>query len=167
MTVVKIKINFMNIYFNYILAYNIHQMKKYIISNKNLKGGSTSLIQFINDSTFDNIKINLLDLMYNNKYCPKVVGEGYIGKVYIPGVSQTEKIVLNSSEEITLPVVIKETKILDGTINFDIFNNKLYISGNDNLTTEALILLYTNELWNNKKKSSLVIHGWLQFLFKY
>lgn len=136
-------------------------MKKYnIINKKNFKnislqyGGTDSITTFITNSSFDEIKNNLLDTLFNKQFCPKILGEGYIGKVYIPNISHLEKIKLETLE-IELPIVIKETKISTGTLNFDILDDKLYISGNDNLTTEVLILLYTNKLWENKKSPHL------------
>ena len=137
-------------------------MKKYIIISKNQKGGSKhksnkmlggneDIINFLKSEDITKIKDNLYDLIQNKELCLKVLGEGAFGRVYVPEIGKNSKIKRND-KTIKVPIVIKESKNTDETkvvSGLDILDGKLYISGYANITTEALILMFTNQLWNN------------------
>jgi hypothetical protein len=91
--------------------------------------------------------------MKNNIYCDKILGEGMMGEVYISGVNESEEIEIGT-KKITFPVVAKRAKD-KGKFDMEIIENKLYIYTFKNLTTEALILSYTNKLWYDKKSPHL------------
>lgn len=112
------------------------------------KGGSfldksNEILNFIETSTKEKIKEELYDKLKFEQFCPKILGEGFFGKVYLPDIDELKKI--------DLPIVIKEAKNLDNPYSkfvMDIIDNILYISGNANITTEALILIYLTKLYN-------------------
>ena len=138
-----------------IMYYN--KYLKYTIKNSNLKqtgGGDTvDVVKFIKNSNIDDIEIKLLDIIKNEKYCVKILGEGNMGSVLIFPVGNTSTIKVGN-KSITVPVVVKYAKTHD-EIYFDVIENILYIYAYQNITMEALILSYTNKLWYKKKTPHL------------
>ncbi len=117
------------------------------------------ILNFIKKSKKEKIKNELYNIIKFNEYCPIVIGEGYFGKVYIPEVNKTIPIKIKNTN-IDIPIVIKETKKIDNPdayAEIDIIDKKLYISGYDNITTEALILMYVRQLWNKTVNLPLIL----------
>jgi hypothetical protein len=130
-------------------------MKKFIIMNDNFTqiGGSTKknldIIKLLKTENLIKIESLLANLLPNKKLCQENLGDGHFGVVYKPNIGRTGKIEYKG-KKYKVPIVVKEKKILDNKVlNFDIIDNKLYISGFDNITTEAIILMFTNQLFNH------------------
>jgi len=117
-------------------------------------GGHDDIVAFINESTLDKIKDDLLTKIDNDKYCDVILGKGMMGEVYVPSVDHIMKIKTSSNTIINLPIAIKKANEND-EFNIKIINNILYIYAYKNITTEALILSYTNKLWHQKKSPHL------------
>lgn len=121
------------------------------------KGGSffdksNEILNFIETSTKEKIKEELYDKLKFEQFCPKILGEGFFGKVYLPDVDELKKI--------DLPVVIKEAINLnnpDSKFVMDIIDDVLYISGDMNITTEALILMYVAKLYDKTVHLPLIL----------
>ncbi len=108
-----------------------------------------TILNFIKTSNKEKIQKELYNLIQYKDYCPNILGEGYFGRAYIPEVNKTFPFRLGN-KDIELPIVIKETNSInnpDAYAGIDIINKKLYISGHNNITTEALILMYVKKLW--------------------
>lgn len=73
-------------------------------------------MDFINKSTIEEIKKNLIDILKNDQTCDKFLGKGYVGKVMVPGICDHYTISYKN-KEITIPVAIKESNI-DGELSF-------------------------------------------------
>ena len=102
-------------------------------------GGYTDIVAFINESTLDKIKDDLLTKIDNDKYCDVILGKGMMGEVYVPSVDRVMKVKTSSNTIINLPIAIKKANEND-EFNIKIINNILYIYAYKNITTEALIL---------------------------
>jgi hypothetical protein len=97
----------------------------------------------------EKIQKELYNLIQHKEYCPIILGEGHFETAYVPEVNKTFPFRLGN-KDLELPIIVKETKSVDNPDAYagvDIINNKLYISGYDNITTEALILMYVKKLW--------------------
>ena len=112
-----------------------------------------NIVDFIKKSSTNTIKTGLLNLLRNDKYCKKILGEGIMGSVYLTQISNTGTIVVGN-KSITVPVVVKSAKNSD-EIYFNVIKNILYIYAYRNITMEAIILSYTNDLWYKKKTPHL------------
>lgn len=140
-------------YVKYKLKY--HQLKKNIIvgGGKKIYTDKFSekfneILNFIKTSPKEKIKMELYNVIRDTSICPKILGEGYFGKAYIPEINKVYNFFIGK-KEVELPIVIKESKNINNpqtNIGLDIIENVLYISGYDNITTEALILMYIKEL---------------------
>ena len=108
----------------------------------------TNIVNFINQSNFQTIKYNLLNLIYNQRRCEEILGEGVVGIVYTPQISKFEKISIKN-KSIFLPIAVKKAKTSDDII-IELIKKKLYIYSYNNLTIETIILAYINELWYKK-----------------
>ncbi len=123
-------------------------MNKYFRLKKQ-KGGEDKeidIIKFIASSSLNDIKDNLLKYLTNNKYCDDFLGRGLAGEVYVPGINSFATL---KEVGIEVPIVIKKAN-KEGIFDIKIINKNLYIYSYENITTEALILLYTNKLWHKK-----------------
>ena len=143
---------------------NSNNSKKKNVYSKKLKfylrlqkGGSffdksNEILNFIKTSTKEKIKEELYGKLKFEQFCPKILGEGFFGKVYLPDIDELKKI--------DLPIVIKEAKNLDNPdakFVTEIIDNVLYISGNANITTEALILIYLTKLYDKTVHLPLIL----------
>lgn len=99
-------------------------------------GNSSDIISFLKNEKIEVINKNLLKYLSNNKYCDKVVGEGYMGKVYRPGIPHT----IDGKE-----VVVKKSK-KEGEFHMKIINKELFIWCYQNSTIECVILEYITKL---------------------
>ena len=108
----------------------------------------TNIVNFINRSNFQTIKYNLLNLIYNQRRCEEILGEGVMGIVYTPTISKFEEIYIKD-EIISLPIAVKKAKNSDDIL-IELIKKDLYIYSYKNLTIETIILAYVNELWYNK-----------------
>src|SRR5688572_9089173 len=121
------------------------------------KGGSffdksNEILNFIETSSKEKIKDELYDKLKYEEFCPKILGEGFFGKVYLPIVDELKKI--------DLPIVVKEAINLnnpDSKFVLEIIDNVLYISGDVNITTEALILMYVAKLYDKTVHLPLIL----------
>ena len=75
----------------------------------------TNIVNFINQSNFQTIKYNLLNLIYNQRRCEEILGEGVVGIVYTPQISKFEKISIKN-KSIFLPIAVKKAKTSDDII---------------------------------------------------
>ena len=127
-------------------------MKFKLVGGKNdkFKLIGKDIVDFINNSNNDDIINNLITIIKNDKYCEKVLGEGISGKAVVPSVNKKMKVYVNNDKKIKLPIIVKYEKVKND-LEFNIIDNKLYISTKDSLLTEIIILSYTNQLWYNKK----------------
>jgi hypothetical protein len=152
---------------------NYYKYKKYntkyllLENTENQEGGSKKqksdkfeeILNFIKNSKKEKIQKELYERIQNNDYCPVILGEGHFGKAYVPKINETFTFRIGK-KDVELPIIIKETKNSnDSDIYFgtDIIDNILYISGFDNITTEALILMYVRKLWHNNVHLPLIL----------
>lgn len=108
------------------------------------------IVNFIKTKKKETIFQELIDLLHNTMYCPIILGQGFSGKAYLPQIDRKFPYKIGN-KTIQLPLVVKTSSVQENSNNYfqmDILNNKLYISGYGGLTTEALILMITNELRN-------------------
>ncbi|ARF10698.1 hypothetical protein Hokovirus_2_225 [Hokovirus HKV1] len=122
--------------------------KKYIqTSNDNFNNKVNEIIKFLETENIKTIKNKLHDVINYKEYCPKILGEGAVGRAYIP----EPRIIPYSigKKIINLPIVVKECKKIDQMNEKEgliILNNVLYINGYDDITPEALILMFIKKL---------------------
>lgn len=117
------------------------------------------ILNFIKNSKKEKIQKELYDLIQYKEFCPIVIGEGHFGKAYIPEINKTFPFKIGN-KTIELPIVVKETKNIDNPdayYGIDILDKKLYISGYDNITTEALILMFIRKLWHKSVHLPLLL----------
>jgi hypothetical protein len=117
------------------------------------------ILNFIKTSNKNKIQKELLNIIQDKTYCPEIIGEGHFGKAYVPEVNKTFPFKIGNNE-IELPIIIKENKNIenvDARLDLEIINNMLYISGNDNITTEVLILMFVRKLWNKTVHLPLIL----------
>jgi hypothetical protein len=160
------------IYISDMLKNNIHNlyMKHYYVKYEQSGGGGgkDDIVKFINTSNFKNIIEDLPKYFMNNKYCDKILGQGYIGKVKVSTLGKTYPVNIKN-KLVNIPIVIKESHI-DNDIHFDVIDDTLFIYSDRNIVCEAIILEYINKLLHksphlpkligydkcdNEKKSSL------------
>ena len=149
----------------------IKYKNKYLeLSNKlNIqKGGKISsdmsskfdeILDFLRNAKFDEIKNELYNKIKNTDYCPVLLGEGAFGRAYIPEVNKTMEFNIGKIK-LNLPIIIKETKNMENPemyAEIDEIDKKLYINGIDNLTMEALILMFVRELWEKTVHLPLIL----------
>lgn len=126
--------------------------KNKYLEYKNIGGNNeqaSHLVKFINEQDFPTIQEKLLLLMNNQRYCNKILGQGMMGHVISPNVNTKMPVITSSGKKILLPVVVKIANN-KGEINIKEFDNKLFIYGYKDITTEAIILSYINQLWHAK-----------------
>lgn len=118
-------------------------------SQLKMHGGANNIIEFINNSSFEKIKNELHKLLLNKAtYCDKVIGKGMMGEVIISAIGKTMDVKINNTI-INMPIVLKKANTV-GTFDMSIINDTLYIYSYKDLTGEALILIYVNDLWHKK-----------------
>ncbi len=115
-----------------------------------------SILNFIKKSSIEKIKDGLLDVIKYNEFCPKILGSGVYGTVYIP--NNFNSIMSKINDEISeIPIVIKEANKIntDDELNykdllFNIQDNTLLIKPieDNNLITELLILIKIREIYD-------------------
>ena len=139
----------LNYYDNTEIQKYLSYKSKYLeLKNSQYGGGNNDIINFLKTAKKDKIKDELYNILQNKEYCPKILGEGRLGKVYIPEVNKT-MLYKNSKTELHLPIVIKETlDNPDGYFNIDIINKILYINGFNDITTEVIILMFVKNIYN-------------------
>ena len=133
------------------IKYKIEYLK--LKNNNNLIGGNkddfNKIIDFIKKSKKKIIIKKFFDVIYNNAYCPVVLGKGFAGKVYLPEVNKTFPYKIGN-KTIQLPIVVKvehpDTDNNKKYFGLDLLDNKLYINAYGGLTTEALILMFIMNL---------------------
>ena len=73
------------------IKYKIEYLK--LKNNNNLIGGNkddfNKIIDFIKNSKKKIIIKKFFDVIYNNAYCPVVLGYGFAGQVYLPEIDKT------------------------------------------------------------------------------
>lgn len=111
------------------------------------------IVEFIKRSNIEDIKNNLINLIYNKRYCPDVLGQGNVGRAFVPKIGPKETVKIGKSSA-SLPIVIKES-LGSGEFTLEIIDSILYVYGIDNMTAEAIILSYVNKLWYEKKSPHL------------
>ena len=117
---------------------------KNIVNNNSFELKFNEILNFIEKSTNEEIKNSLNEIIKFNEFCPIILGEGAFGKAYIPETNKTIELKVGK-KNINIPIIIKETKnnaSPNSQFNMNIIDNVLYISGNWNITTEALIFIY-------------------------
>ncbi len=120
-----------------------------------------SILNFIKKSRIEKIKDGLLDVIKYNEFCPKILGSGSFGSVYIPSDINTINTQIYENL-IEIPVVIKKAHDNDNiNIKKDgltIKDNILFIKTLDgNLFTELLILLKIREIYNKTIHLPLIV----------
>ena len=127
--------------------------KNKYLQQKNQNGGNKNgfnIIEFIKKQSLSTIEKDLLKLMDNQKYCDKILGKGLLGEVFVPGIDSNVTITIKKTQ-INIPIVIKKSNQHDNSeIGIKMINNKLCIYAYLNITLEAIILSYINELWYKK-----------------
>jgi hypothetical protein len=120
-----------------------------------------AIIQFIENSKLEKIIEELPNMLYDTStFCDKIIGQGMMGQVYIPGNGSTAPAIKLGNRYIELPIVIKRANV-PNYFSIKIIDDKLYIWAYRNLTTELLILIYTNQLWYEKRSPNLpLMLGW-------
>lgn len=109
------------------------------------------VVDFLDNASFDEIKKKLFYNMNNKKYCNRTIGEGSFGKVYVQSVGDVVEVNISNNKNkekiVKIPVVIKKGK---NEGNYSIFKKGeiTYITGNLNITLEAIILSFANKLIN-------------------
>ena len=113
-----------------------------------------NIINFINRSNLEEIKNNLLNILFNNKYCNKILGSGISGIVFEQKTNKYIKIKSSLNNKIKIYIVKKYNKNINNNIIFDIQKDQLYMYG-ISLLFDILILIYIRILWNEKKSIHL------------
>lgn len=123
-----------------------------------MKKKMKNIINFILNENNEIIKDNLLSILFDNKLCDDIMGEGYYGLVIKKNNPNYVKIKINK-KKMKLPVVIKNIKKHDD-LKFDmIIKNKiLYIYSYNNFIAETLILMYIRKLWFKTINLPLIIN---------
>jgi hypothetical protein len=107
------------------------------------------IINFIKKSKKEVIQKELYNMIQDKKYCSNILASGAFGNVYIPMINNTFQFKI-SKKNIEFPIVVKETKNINRPEMYsgiDIIDNKLYISGTYDMTTEVLIHMFIRKLW--------------------
>jgi hypothetical protein len=112
-----------------------------------------NIIKYIKSTSIEDIQLNLEKMIKNNAYCNEIIGEGMMGVVYASNVGNRIDAVIGN-KKVNIPIVIKKARDL-GTFDMKIINNILYICTYKNITTEALILSYINDVYNKTKNPHL------------
>ena len=121
-------------------------------SKSKITNKSISIVDFINNTSIEKIKKDLISVLKNDVMCDKILGQGYVGKVKISGVCDHYTI-SHKNKSVTIPVAIKESNI-DGDLSFfippDNQENELFIYSDRNIVAEAIILYYIRQLIEKK-----------------
>jgi hypothetical protein len=132
------------------IKYKIEYLK--LKNTNNLIGGNkddfNKIIDFIKKSKKKIIIKKFFDVIYNNAYCPVVLGKGFGGQVYLPEIDKTFPYKIGN-KTIQLPIVVKverENQNIEKYFGLDLLDNKLYINAYGGLTTEAIILMFIMNL---------------------
>jgi hypothetical protein len=132
-------------------------------SNKNNKNMDfekkiNQIINLITKSNKNKIKNQLFNVINYDYYCPIIIGEGHFGKAYIPQVYKTIPFIFGD-KKVDLPIIIKESKHIKNNTYFglDIIDKKLYINGQNNITTEALILMFIRKIYDKTVHLPLIL----------
>ena len=70
-----------------------------------------NIIDFINNSSITKISLELNNILNNNSSNDEIIGDGHFGIVKISKVGENMDITLDKSLIITIPVIMKETKV--------------------------------------------------------
>jgi len=149
---------------------NKYKMNKYL--HKILSGGNKhsqddifmkykTIVNYINNlshkDNINDIKLQLFDLLKSDDYCQKIIGEGGFGKVFVP--EQNYATLLINNKSIKIPIVIKESHVNNESLfNINIIHNILYIHSFEDITTEALILMYIHQLYDKTVHLPLMLN---------
>jgi hypothetical protein len=117
-----------------------------------------SILSFINESSHEKIIEDLVKTIEYNNFCPVILGQGVFGRAYSPTLDNTVTFAITKKKSIKIPIVIKEShNSKDSTFTTKVLDDKLYISGFINMTTEALILMFIRKLYNKTVHLPLIL----------
>jgi hypothetical protein len=128
-------------------------------NQKDMTNNFNKIVKFLKKSKKEDIKNELYNIIKNNDYCPNILGEGHFGIAYVPEVNKTMSFI-HGKIKLNLPIVIKERKSNENPdmyADIDIIDKKLYISGYDNITTEALILMFVRQIYHKTVHLPLIL----------
>lgn len=117
---------------------------------------STEIVDFLNNSKNEDIKMELINFLRSDEFCDTTLGEGYVGRVKISGVGSVHTINYRNNLDVSLPVAIKESQIDGDILAFtDPDTQNLYLYCSRGISMEALILYYVRPLITEKKSPHL------------
>ena len=107
-----------------------------------------SLLKFIDKSSIQQIKNELINVLTNSEYCDEILGSGSVGKVRVSTIGKTYDIKIGK-KIVNIPCVIKESHD-DEELGIEIINDDLFIYSDRNIATEAIIMCYIKELYDKE-----------------
>lgn len=112
------------------------------------------IVNFINNSTLEDIDKNLLNHLKYEKYCNEYFGNGNYGYVISRRFGKHMKILTTSKKNIKIDIVIKAQNREQYGLHIIIKDKKLYIYG-ESILFDTIILLYMKKLFFDKKSVHL------------
>lgn len=123
---------------------------------------STHIVDYLNHSSNQEIRETVIETLNSTKFCDKILGAGYVGKVKVSGIGDSYTIVYRDID-VTIPVAVKESQVDSDVFAFTNPDNQdLYLYCDRGISTEALILYYLRVLINEKRSPHLPLiigHG--------